>query len=97
MKYINKLTDLFIKLSLPNVKAKYKKRGIKWTKKIEQKQILRFKSTLPVMYWYGIMWLSAVMLPENVLKAIPSEIPIGVFFLLVIWGINNYFAWVRIK
>jgi len=43
------------------------------------------------------MWLSAVMLPENVLKAIPSEIPIGVFFLLVIWGINNYFGWVRIK
>ena len=42
MKYINKLTDLFIKLSLPNVKAKHKRRGIKWTKKIEQKQILRF-------------------------------------------------------
>ena len=97
IKYINKLTDLFIKLSLPNVKAKHKRRGIKWTKKIEQKQILRFKSTLPVMYWYGVMWLCAVTLPEHILRSIPSEIPMGVFFLIAIWGLNNYFGWVKIK
>ena len=81
IKYINKLTDLFIKLSLPNVKAKHKRRGIKWTKKIEQNQILRFKSTLP----------------EHILRMIPSELPVGMFFLLAIWGINNYFGWVKIK
>ena len=97
IKYINKLTDLFIKLSLPNVKAKHKRRGIKWTKKIEQNQILRFKSTLPVMYWYGLMWLCAATLPEHILRTIPSEIPVGMFFLLAIWGFNNYFGWVKIK
>ena len=97
IKYINKLTDLFIKLSLPNVKAKHKRRGIKWTKKIEQKQILRFKSTLPVMFWYGLMWLCAVTLPENVLRVIPSELPVGMLFLLTIWGFNNYYGWVKIK
>ena len=97
IKYINKLTDLFIKLSLPNVKAKYKRRGIKWTKRIEQNQILRFKSTLPVMYWYGVMWLCAAMLPEHIVRTVPSEIPVGMFFLLAIWGINNYFGWVKIK
>ena len=49
------------------------------------------------MYWYGVMWLCAVTLPENVLRAIPSEIPVGMFFLLAIWGINNYFGWVKIR
>ena len=97
IKYINRLTDLFIKLSLPNVKAKYKRRGIKWTKRIEQNQILRFKSTLPVMYWYGVMWLCAAMLPEHIVRTVPSEIPVGMFFLLAIWGFNNYFGWVKIK
>ena len=97
MKYINKLTDLFIKLSLPNIKAKAKRRGIKYTKEFEQKQILRFKSTLPVMYWYGVMQLCAVTLPEHILRMIPSELPVGMFFLLAIWGINNYFGWVKIK
>jgi hypothetical protein len=49
------------------------------------------------MYWYGVMWLCAVTLPEHILRMIPSEIPVGMFFLLAVWGINNYFGWVKIK
>ena len=43
------------------------------------------------------MWLCAATLPENVLRAIPSELPVGMLFLLTIWGFNNYFGWVKIK
>ena len=94
MKYIKKLTDLLIKLSIQNAKAKAKRRGVKFNK---AKFIKRQESALPVMYWYGLMWLCAVTLPENVLRSIPSEIPVGMFFLLTIWGFNNYFGWVKIK
>ena len=94
IKYINKLTDLFIKLSLPNIKAKAKRRGVKFNK---AKFIKRQESALPVMYWYGLMWLCAVTLPEHILRMIPSELPVGMFFLLAVWGINNYFGWVKIK
>ena len=71
-----------------------KRRGVKFNK---AKFIKRQESALPVMYWYGLMWLCAVTLPENVLRSIPSEIPVGMFFLLTIWGFNNYFGWVKIK
>ena len=94
MKYIKKLTDLLIKLSIQNARAKAKRRGVKFNK---VKFIKRQESALPVMYWYGLMWLCAVTLPENVLRSIPSEIPVGMFFLLTIWGFNNYFGWVKIK
>ena len=94
MKYIKKLTDLLIKLSIQNAKAKAKRRGVQFNKK---NFIKRQESALPVMYWYGLMWLCAVTLPENVLRTIPSEIPVGMFFLLAIWGIKNYFGWVKVK
>ena len=94
MKYIKKLTDLLIKLSIQNAKAKAKRRGVKFNKK---NFIKRQESALPVMYWYGLMWLCAVTLPENVLRTIPSELPVGMLFLLTIWGFNNYFGWVKIK
>ena len=94
MKYVKKLTDLLIKLSIQNAKAKAKRRGVKFNK---AKFIKRQESALPVMYWYGLMYLCAVTLPENVLSFIPSELPVGMFFLLAIWGINNYFGWVKIK
>ena len=94
MKYIKKLTDLLIKLSIQNAKAKAKRRGVKFNK---AKFIKRQESALPVMYWYGLMWLCAVTLPEHILRSIPSEIPMGVFFLIAIWGLNNYFGWVKIK
>ncbi len=94
MKYIKKLTDLLIKLSIQNARAKAKRRGVKFNK---VKFIKRQESALPVMYWYGLMWLCAVTLPENVLRSIPSEIPVGMFFLLAIWGFNNYFGWVKVK
>jgi len=94
MKYIKKLTDLLIKLSIQNAKAKAKRRGVKFNK---VKFIKRQESALPVMYWYGLMWLCAVTLPEHILRMIPSELPVGMFFLLAIWGINNYFGWVKVK
>ena len=94
MKYIKKLTDLLIKLSVQNAMAKAKRRGVKFNK---AKFIKRQESALPVMYWYGLMYLCAVTLPENVLSSIPSELPVGMFFLLAIWGFNNYFGWVKIK
>jgi hypothetical protein len=94
MKYVKKLTDLLIKLSIQNAKAKAKRRGVKFNK---VKFIKRQESALPVMYWYGLMWLCAVTLPEHILRMIPSELPVGIFFLLAIWGFNNYFSWVKIK
>ena len=94
MKYIKKLTDLLIRLSVQNAKAKAKRRGVKFN---EKNFIKRQESALPVMYWYGVMWLCAVTLPEHILRSIPSEIPMGVFFLIAIWGLNNYFGWVKIK
>ena len=92
MKYIKKLTDLLIKLSIQNAKAKAKRRGVKFN---EKNYIKRLESALPVLYWYGLMWLCAATLPEHILRTIPSEIPVGMFFLLAIWGFNNYFGWVR--
>ena len=94
MKYIKKLTDFLIRLSIQNAKAKAKRRGVKFNK---VKFIKQQESTLPVMYWYGLMWLCAVTLPENVLRVIPSELPVGMLFLLTIWGFNNYYGWVKIK
>ena len=94
MKYVKKLTDLLIRLSIQNAKAKAKRRGVKFNK---VKFIKRQESALPVMYWYGLMWLCAVTLPEHILRMIPSELPVGMFFLLAVWGINNYFGWVKIK
>ena len=94
MKYIKKLTDFLIRLSIQNAKAKAKRRGVKFNK---VKFIKRQESALPVMYWYGLMWLCAVTLPEHILRMIPSELPVGIFFLLAIWGFNNYFSWVKIK
>jgi len=94
MKYIKKLTDFLIRLSIQNAKAKAKRRGVKFNK---VKFIKQQESALPVLYWYGLMWLCAVTLPEHILRMIPSELPVGMFFLLAVWGFNNYFSWIKIK
>jgi len=92
MKYIKKLTDLLIKLSIQNAKAKAKRRGVKFN---EKNYIKRLESALPVLYWYGLMWLCAATLPEHILRIIPGWLPMCILFLFTIRGFNNYFGWVR--